>query len=223
MLTNTINSMISRAVKTNATTLTGRLQYIRKGTEMNPVGGNNSKTQALGTYRPVGVSCPDTCEWLDNGCYAQSGPCNLAQSRASSDPSLSVLSVVAAVIASNGDAVRLHVAGDFWLREENRIHSEYIKLLVKSLRYLQFRDIPVTVWTYTACDLTSEQLSELKSAGVHVRRSGIDTNVARIAPKGSFQCPTQVDKAESCAACKLCWTVKKQVNFIPHAGLAKKM
>jgi len=220
MLTNIINEMIQRSTKTKAVKAQNRLAYVRKGIETNPAGDRNSKTASLGTYRPVGVTCPESCPYLNKGCYAQAGRCALAANRASADPKKSVLALVAALLASRGEPVRLHVSGDFAF--ENNVQVEYIDLLVRSLKYLQFRDIPVTVWTYTACDLTPEQLSDLKSAGVHVRRSGVDTNVALVAPKGSFQCPAQTGKKESCSECKLCWTVKRQVNFIPHSTLASK-
>ncbi len=43
----------------------------------------NSKTGVVSaTYAPI-QSCPDTCKFKDNGCYAQAGNCNYTFGRVS--------------------------------------------------------------------------------------------------------------------------------------------
>ena len=219
-----VDTMVWRSHRTRATTIDGRIAYIRRGAPMNPVGAANRKTGTAGTYRPVGPSCPPTCPYLGQGCYGQGGHCNRAQRRASTDPLLSALAAVAASLATHGAPIRLHVTGDFWLRAESRVHVEYIDALCIGLEALRSYDgnrPQIVAWTYTACDLAPERLADLQFAGVSVRRLGVQAVVHPDAPAGAFQCPTQTGRVANCATCRLCWTTTKPVNFWPHGRLAQ--
>ena len=37
----------------------------------NPLGIRNGKTATLGTYRPVGATCPEDCPYIDGPCLAK--------------------------------------------------------------------------------------------------------------------------------------------------------
>lgn len=100
----------------------------------------NSKTGVVSaTYAPL-QSCPDTCKFKDNGCYAQAGNCNYTFGRVTKNTERMQLTDIEIaqweakeISKLEGDfPLRLHVSGDCKTNETAQIVSdaanEYCKI-----------------------------------------------------------------------------------------------
>lgn len=222
-----------------------RAAVLKAGLPLNPVGGGNRKTGTPATYRPVGATCPSSCPYLGNGCYAQQGFVYHHQGNASPDWLPSATSaLVAMVLAARLETVaRLHVSGD--LTRDDQVDRAYVAALEQLGRYLraQLELTGPLAWTYT--HLTPAQLGpwheRLKAAGIVVRFSdqlghdGVIVAPFSEVPELRLRHPGQrlakclaqlTDDRIPCASCKLCWErpdltiVFRPHGFTRHAAAA---
>ena len=205
-----------------------------------PVGDGDGKTASPGTYRPVGGTCPSTCPFLGNGCYAEGGNVAMHQRRAAAERNAALIgAAVAFVWARVTERVaRLHVSGDVgqtWDREYLRgLRDLAIEVNTQSGA---LRGTPVA-WSYTHHKMDRARLAALRtlaSVGVHVRRSDhLGHNGVVVMPFAEVpavrretgvrlaKCPAQL-RSTNCADCTLCWTRPDlTVVFDPHGQANKK-
>lgn len=214
---------------------------------INPVGNRNKKTGCFGTYRPVDDTCPDTCPFLNNGCYAQGGNVNLHQMRASSDlrNSLNSAALALSLGAVKGEIVRLHVSGDFIVRNggEKEVDTDYIFGLVEICEALDAAGFDGTFgYTYThipkdkfepyAAVLSgyiSVMFSDHFGAGGAIVWPHNDRDSVREKTDAKvYMCPNQrTDGRVKCIDCGLCFDDPEGNNrlvlFDPHGASAKRI
>jgi hypothetical protein len=84
---------------------------------------------AYRTYRPVGLTCPSECPFLNNGCYAQSGPSAIHQARAK-DQERSLTTEFRRL--PRGALIRHMVSGDLF--ENDQVDREVVDEIKKAHR-----------------------------------------------------------------------------------------
>lgn len=213
--------------------------------ECNPVGDGDAKTASPSTYRPVGATCPETCAYLGNGCYAEGGNVNLHQTRSADDVGPSVRAAAIGIVwaARVGKLCRLHVSGDFM--RQGRIDHRYIVqvgLLCDAVRQVAAENGDKVghylAWSYTHIDRDTfmSYKSYLDSKGVHVRWSDyagpdgaiisdFDALPALKSETGLsyVKCPAQMPQGLTCDQCRICWELPSHtVVFEPHGATKRK-
>lgn len=206
-----------------------------------PVGDGDGKTASPGTYRPVGGTCPSTCPFLGNGCYAQGGNVALHQRRARAEREAALLGAAVAFVWARvtGRVSRLHVSGDVGQTWDEQYLAGLRDLAIEvNTQSGAMRGTPVA-WTYTHHDVSARDrlaaLRGLASVGIHVRRSDhLGHNGVVVMPFSEVptvrretgvrlaKCPAQL-RDTNCADCTLCWTRPDlTVVFDPHGQANKR-
>lgn len=201
---------------------------------------SNSKTGPVAaTYAPQ-QTCPQSCPFRGQGCYAESGPCGFQTARVNRASEGLSRTECAKREASEIDALpgnrplRLHVVGDCANKTSARILARAAR------RYIRRQRQPV--WTYThswraiarqdwgdisvlaSCETTAEVM-EAHRRGYAVAIAG-DAGV----PDGfkRVTCPATKRDDVTCASCGLCWrrewlyAARVVVHFPLHGAGAKK-
>lgn len=114
----------------------------------------NSKIgkRAVVTSRAIGDSCPDTCHFLDNGCYAQHSEKQYPGVREAwldnlIQPWNKIRSMLLFAI-KNGKAVRLHGGGDFFLN--GKLDLAYLANFKKAVKSILDDGLELPdIWVYT--------------------------------------------------------------------------
>jgi len=122
------------------------------GHKVDPVGSQNKKTGTFSTMRKVGATCPVSCQYLNNGCYAQGGNVGIHEKRAESASFSSALAATIAIVCGVkfGKMARLHVSGDFLLYGTDEIDAEYIYFISSVCKFLDMKGYNGPYcWTYT--------------------------------------------------------------------------
>ena len=212
-----------------------------------PVGTKNIKTQTVGTYAPVGATCPSSCPFLGHGCYAQAGHVNIHQNHSTSDSEMRAISVAHAVALGvhTDSPTRLHVSGDFYLGD--KVDLLYLEGITTALFYFYenwaaARDYldQGNIWTYTHApsyddystiddmigDFVTVIWSDKAVAGgavVHPHDK-MDT-LAHEAGAKPFKCPAQTSGHKvSCKDCKACINPQDRlIVFDPHGPQEGKL
>lgn len=203
-----------------------------------PFGKGNGKTDAPGTYRPVGATCPDSCPYLDNGCFAQTGNVNLHQRRAGlMDTDAHLRAVVCAFVWGRllGMPARLHVSGGMGKTPDPYYMMGLREAALSVAEHIEGDNI--VAWTYTA---HSEEamgiwLLVLGSAGISVRVSSkagprgavvwpfADLPMLKGAHAGlrTIRCREQLEDV-TCVECTLCWTKPEHTIIFDPIGARRK-
>jgi hypothetical protein len=188
--------------------------------------------------REVGPTCPSSCPFLNNGCYAERiqrrRPNVLSAWRSNNDP---VWSDVEKQV--QGRLVRLHVGGDFMNpRDQDQIDRAYLARLILLARRVEAKD---KWWTYThAWKEVAPHLKYLEAAGIatyasvhteeeqrEAERLGFKIALCVDARKGehtgkywpgakAITCPEQIGTKASCEDCKYCTEGRGNVVFLNH-------
>lgn len=209
------------------------------------VGIANSKTGSPSTYRTVGPTCPTTCPYLGNGCYAQQGRVRRLGIISDTDTGAAITGTAIAMVAALriGKTARLHVSGDF--AREGVVDMGYVDGVRAVSRTLQgLAGVRWTSWAYTHLP-DGAWVKGLRDDGVAVRISDHDGEWGAIVVRsrdearslGSVSCPAERTKASAphspdkpscsrrvrvttCDQCTLCWTRPDlTIAFTQHAGL----
>jgi len=195
-------------------------------------------------------SCPNTCPFYNNGCYAEYGPMYWAvTSKVNSTGASSTTTELAKDEAALIDELpadrplRLHVVGDCSTRTAAKIVS------AASDRYRRRTNGKHGVWTYThawrnvprkswagvsvlaSCENTDQAKEAMESGypaavvvGEFQKTTAYEENGVKLVP-----CPQQTGKSESCLSCGLCTRGtamldrKVAIAFIPHGPGIKKV
>jgi len=211
----------------------------------NPVGDDDAKTGAPGTYRPVGKTCPLSCTHHpenDGTCYALFHNVNRHQRRAIVDVDAALRSASVAIVwaVATDRVARLQVSGDKGRTlTEARPYIDGLIAIGEQVRAHYGQDTDCA-WSYTALPnspMLRTALTLLRArAGIHVRQSAHNGhNGAIVYPHATIdklpcpanyrdasalplKCPAQRTKnAVDCQTCKACWTRPHRVIvFDPH-------
>jgi len=251
-LTTLFDNMIALATAKNTVSTKTLHNHIKKlitdhtGRKPVPVGNANKKTGTISTYAPVGDTCPSSCPFLNNGCYAQGGNVNIHQNNSTDDSTMRVISVAHALVLGihNQLPVRLHVSGDFYLNDE--VDLAYLEGIATVFFYFSENWLPAKrylarrqVWTYTHArsDEDYSLIDDMIGDNVTVIRSdraiaggAIVKNFDRLGevsfPEGTkpFKCPAQLSGGKvTCAECRACIEPKDRVIvFTPHGAFQSK-
>ena len=212
-----------------------RMKAALDGAPCVPVGDSDVKTQSPGTYRPVGLTCPPSCPFLGNGCYAQGGNVGIHEKRADASVEAAINGAAIAMVwaALTWRVARLHVSGDVCGTDGEVDYMYVLKLAALSgvvRREFGLGTDAVTAWSYTHAKDT-EWAQPLRDSGVAMRQSDAaaewgaivadfdslpDTDV-RLA-----RCPAQLT-GTNCNDCRLCWERPDLcIVFKPHGSGANK-
>ena len=206
----------------------------------------NKKLSTDGMFSSTWVtqeSCPKTCLFLYNGCYAKFGNSRFVTNRVNQSPIKNPIAIAhteAMVIEelSGQYPLRLHVVGDC-------AYTDCAKIVAKSAAIYQNKNNqPVFTYTHSRSILRAAWgiISVLKSchtlkavrtaykqgyaAALVVRKFKSD----KAYPIGEFKgipCPYQTHKVDSCKNCRLCFNAdklrenKRIILFSLHGTVAK--
>ena len=219
----------------------------------NPVGDGDAKTGAPGTYRPVGDTCPLSCDHHpenDGTCYALFHNVNRHQRRAIVDVDAALRSASVAIVwaVATDRVARLQVSGDMGRTVMDAL--EYIDGLIAIGEQVRAHYGPDTdcAWTYTALPMAGlDYVRRLKQVGIHVRLSGHNGhNGAIVYPHAKLnklpipptwydgdssdflalhlKCPAQLThNAVDCQTCKACWTRPHRTIVFDPHGPRKRL
>lgn len=206
---------------------------------------SNRKIGDVSTTYVSQVSCPNTCPWINSGCYAESGMVGIYTRRLNKAD-------ITDIQAANNEAtairnlsgkknLRLHIVGDCKTNEAAKIVSEACDT------YTSKHDN--SVWTYTHAAANVDRTSwgsvsvlasvESITAAKEMMNRGYaaaivvdqhkDTKAYKIDNITVIPCPEQTGKSANCASCKLCWNDKRLLNnksiiaFAAHSQGVKKI
>lgn len=173
----------------------------------------NSKvgSKCVVTSRAVGDSCPSSCEFLDNGCYAQHTERQYPRVRPAwvenlIQPWNQIRSMLLFALKNEKD-VRLHAAGDFFLN--GKLDTVYLANLTRAITSLrdEGKSVP-RIWTYT--HVYMKEIADLVKYGVNVYASVHNAKDMADARKAGFTKFAYVDTAHR-------FTSKKRKGGSPKA------
>ena len=202
---------------------------------------NKKIGMAAATYASQ-ASCPTTCPFYNNGCYAESGPTGI-HTRAlnrSTDTALEVAQKEAAAIrAAAADPIqpsiplRLHVVGDCATAAAAEIvaaaAAEYIKRKGPVWTYTHaWREVPRESWGAVSVLASCETADDVAAARARGYAAAIVRNQDRTERGGGLTyvpCPQQ-NSGVTCTDCRMCFRdesllqVGTVIVFKPH-GIRK--
>jgi hypothetical protein len=196
--------------------------------------------------RPYGETCPDTCELLDAGCYAD--PKRGFRMQAMYKGAARRLGHVPPIASMRAkDTLRLHVSGDFMAKANandlmavrRRADTAYIEGIREQLVAKSDAEVftyshmwqeyesdlaPLRdLMTINASCATAKQVREAVDAKWRVAYHGPDVSpdatYHEIGGERLLVCPEQRGKVDNCAECKVCWNSSTRfagVAFIDH-------
>lgn len=198
--------------------------------------GNNAKLgPGVGTtYRPVGITCPNTCPLLNNGCYAKRGHVAIQQA-ISQDDDHDLMKL------AGNRLVRHLVSGD-WLKTLANGRKILDRALVDAVIELHRKCPWLTGWGYThaierfdRAGITPASLPSnfhlLASCDNADQKTAANVNgwrTARVIEEVSdkqldeFLCPVDAakrkgipaEKRTNCARCKACFSTNRNIAFL---------
>lgn len=179
------------------------------------VASTNAKLGRMSATYRTRTSCPTTCPFMRNGCYADGRIFSISEKHGDDDPKFEKLIALENSIREGG-AVRLNVSGDF-LDDEERPDKAYID----ACNELSRRRPDVTFISYThawrqlspddfvftvnaSCE-TPEDLTEAMAAGWQAVVVDDGTLIGtKVADRNVLQCPQQYREGVTCDSCRAC-------------------
>lgn len=205
----------------------------------------NSKTgEVSATYAPI-QSCPDTCPFLDHGCYAQTGNTQFTLTRLNKNAKEKKQERPVDIARAEAEAIRgltgklplrLHIVGDCKTPKAAEIISQAAE--DHKAKHGQpvwtythaWREIPRERWGDISVLASCETVEECKQA----MKRGYAASIVRLKPfektfpwRGVSMVPCKgLTKGTKCDKCRLCMndqTMKDKKNvicFFPHGSKA---
>ena len=140
--------------------------------EFNKTGNEKLGSNCVVNSRAVGDTCPDSCHYLGNGCYAEAIEKRFPKSR-----DLGLRNVItdagrlrAMILYSikSGKSIRIHERGDFF--QNGEIDQQYLSDWIEALESVKSDGHdPGDIWVYT--HIYDSQIAELEKYGVNVYAS----------------------------------------------------
>ncbi len=194
--------------------------------------GNRKLGPMAATYR-TSDSCPDTCPFRNNGCYADGRIFAIANRFGEAEKK--ALTELFKRLPKNG-MVRHHVSGDL-VTKQGKIDQKYMALIRNlALKHPDVRHILYThAWQWMSPDdlpfvvnascETEEEIEQAVARGFEavVTVQENDPLLGQtVAGKKVIQCPQEYKPGVTCASCQLCSRHRKSVvAFVVH-GPGKK-
>jgi hypothetical protein len=203
-----------------------------------PESGNKKVGLVAATYAPVKISCPTSCAFLNNGCYAQGGNTNLHNRRIEqASEGATALEVAKAealgIDQLSGDLpLRLHVSGDAKTEAAVRVLAD------AAARYILRGGQPVWTYTHAHRDVSPEAwgavsvLASVESVedaldalargwapALVVKEHPADGKAYRVGELKVIPCPEQT-RGIACVDCGLCMDNQKLINLNAAIGFA---
>lgn len=199
---------------------------------------NNSKLGkgVATTYLPVGTvedggSCPKSCPFLGNGCYAQKGRVNIHVQKTAGCNPMDEAKLISEAEPKAGQMLRIHVSGDF-------VSNAHLKAVDQAVAKWQAKG-GGQAWAYThnwrelnpknakhfsliASVHSVEDGVEAKAAGYKSFALAVQKHSSRMAWKHDDEvvvpCPQQTTEGVTCKDCRLCTHKNGVVNvaFAKH-------
>lgn len=170
-------------------------------------------TGCLAVSRPVGETCPNSCEFLGNGCYAEKTEKLYPNVRKASSTNLITeqnrIRSMLILAKSQGKSVRWHVSGDFFLN--GKLDLQYIKNIKGAIESLKENDRP-KMWFYT--HIYSKKISALDKLGIVCYASVNSKKQLAAAKRAGFRLFAWSDKVQEIS--------KRTQNGKPHTHLSAK-
>ncbi len=140
------------------------------------IGNAKLGSKVIVVSRPVDDTCPDSCHYLNNGCYAQATEKRFPNARKAGFSNMfsDVNSVRRTIRASmdSGMPIRIHERGDFVRinsRGKKLLDKKYLNAWCSALAKFDKSELP-SIWLYTHC-LTESAILKLEKFGVSVYAS----------------------------------------------------
>ena len=204
---------------------------------------SNRKIGTVSATYASQASCPSTCPFYNNGCYAEHGPLGIHAKRLnqSQDTAVQVAEREAELILNAANdplqpsiPLRLHAVGDCATVEAAEIVARaaevYIDLKGPVWTYTHaWRDVPREAWGRVSVLASCETVADVKEAS----RRGYATAIVREQERTErlegmtfVPCPQQTS-GRTCADCRMCFQDNKLhqvgtvVVFEPHGARRK--
>jgi len=202
---------------------------------------SNGKTGVVSsTYAPI-QSCPNTCPFLDKGCYAQSGPTGIHLRRINKEAKDSCREAPEVIAKEEARAIkgltgknplRLHVVGDCktvesaeLLREASKEYTDKHKQPVWTYTHA-WREIPRDAWggisVLASCETEEDCISAMDKgyAASIIKETKFDDRSI----KDNYELVPckEITKGIKCDKCRLCFDDKRLLEnkrvivFFPH-------
>lgn len=203
--------------------------------KVTPNGANAKLGPGVGTtYRPVGITCPNTCPLLNNGCYAKRGHVAIQQAISKDDDH--------DLMKLGGNTLVRHLVSGDWLKTLANGRKILDRALVKGVIKLHRKCPWLTGWGYThaidrfdragitpaslpsnfhllaSCD-NADQKAQANANGWRTAR--VIDEVADKQPD-EFLCPVDAQKRKgvpaekrtNCDRCKACFSTDRNIAFL---------
>ncbi len=138
--------------------------------------------------RPTGDSCPPTCPFLGNKCYAEFTETRFVAARKKAIPNMNVsvdkIEDMLLFSIRNRKTIRMHERGDF-LKTNGQLDKRYINNWRFAIARIIKRSLQLTsIWTYT--HVYREEIAQLSNCGINVYASVHSAKDVRNASKEGF-------------------------------------
>jgi hypothetical protein len=161
--------------------------------------GNSKIGNAFITNRAVGDSCPPSCSFLNDGCYAEFTEKLYPNVRKhdvanTKFPTIKLWNLIRSMLINavkTGNDVRIHERGDFF--KNGKLDRSYLGAYLKALKSLadSGKEIP-KIWVYTHS--YNKEILKLAEFGVQVYASVSNESQMRRAKKAGFKLFAFADK-----------------------------
>lgn len=184
--------------------------------------------------------CPKRCPWKGNGCYGETGNCNIHSQAVAKRETGTPVSLLATQVFYRGcgQYVRINVTGDMAIPGTNILSREFVEAVIQAYP----RNFVVRLYTYTHCSLNTSNMKVMKEAlekGFIINASCERVSQVKRAVKAGLpavlvvkhmdkpmlekdgiqyvKCPNQCDGTK-CLHCGLCMKARKQVVVFEYHG-----
>lgn len=148
--------------------------------------------------RPVGDSCPSSCSFLGDGCYAEHTEKLFTNSRKFAMPNMitdqNKIRSMLVYAHSQGKSVRIHERGDFF--KGGKLDLPYLNNWISALESIKPESRP-KIWVYT--HIYDKRILTLGKLGVNVYASVDNAKQMKKAKKVGFTLIAWADKTEEFA------------------------
>ncbi len=140
--------------------------------EFNKSGNDKLGKNCVVNSRAVGDTCPPSCHYLDNGCYAQATEKRFPAARDKGIRNMITdanrLRSMLIYAAESGKSVRIHERGDFFI--DGQVDEQYVANWKWALESIKSDGYDMAdVWVYT--HIYDSRIAELESYGINVYAS----------------------------------------------------
>lgn len=174
------------------------------------IGNAKLGDNCLVASRPVGDTCPSSCEFLGHGCYAENTEKRYPNVRQSVMANLITESgrirSMFLLAKSQGKSVRLHAYGDLY--KNGKLDTVYLNNLVTAFNSLKIEDRPA-VWLYT--HVISKKVLILQDIGIQLYASVNSAKQLKKAKKLGFKLFAWSDSSQQIS--------KRKQHGKPHSHL----